>query len=288
MSSMAVTWLVEISGGGVKVSSIPLGLAVLAGVLAAITSLIGIFFPNTYARETPAWAVQALGQDCANVLVALILLWTSAWVRRRSMRAMLIWFGCLLYFIYAFAIYSFAVHFNTLFPLYVAVLGLSFYAFVGQWVGLDAAEATQSLIDHPHRVGASNLLIAMGALFALLWLAEIVPHVIAHSVPTTLSQSALPTNPVHVLDLGLLLPAMIIVGVLLRRQHPLGLLFGVPLLVFAVTMGLGILCLLALSASKGLPSSAPAAAVVALIVGGSGMYAWLLLRPVRLPSTGRR
>ena len=260
-----------------RVPAVALWLALLAAALAAATSLTGILSPSTYARDTPAWAIQAVGQDYANLPVVLILFWSSALVRKGSVPAFLIWLGCLLYLVYAFAIYAFATHFNRLFLAYVAVLGLSSYAIVCAVVGVDIARVTAGLVDHPHRRGASNLLIAIGILFALLWLAEILPHMIANTVPATLVDTALLTNPVHVIDLGLLLPAMIVVGTQLRRQRPLGLLFAVPLLVFSVTMGLAILALFALSAARGMAVAMPAAIVVALVVVASGVYASLLL-----------
>jgi hypothetical protein len=251
---------------------------VLAAVLATATSLAGILRPGTYVRETSAWAVQAVGEDCANLLVAAVLLGCAAFLRRGSERAPFIWLGCLLYFIYTFAIYAFSVHFNQLFLAYVAVLGASFYAAVGTLAGLDVERATASLRNHPQRKGASNLLIAIGVIFGGLWLSEIVPHVFHDTVPPSLAEAAVPTNPVHVLDLACFLPAMIVSGVLLKKQHPWGLMLAIPLLVFAVTMGLAILTLFALSAAHGLPVAAPAVIVVSVIVVLSLVYSGLLLR----------
>ena len=262
-----------------SVSPAPIALSVLAGVLALITSLAGILSPNTYARELRPWSIQAIGQDWANLLVALALFWAAVCVHKGSWRALLIWLGCLLYFVYAFAIYAFAVHFNPWFLAYVAVLGLSFYAFAGTLASVDVERAATPLRDHPHRTGASTLLIAIAVIFGLLWLSEIVPNLVRNTMPAGLAETGLWTNPVHVLDLGFLLPAMFVVGVLLRRQHPLGLLLAVPLLVFAVTMGIGILVLFALSAMNDLPVSVLGAGIVGAIVILSGWYAWILLWP---------
>jgi len=265
------------------VSPVPVRLAGLAATLATITSLAGIGLPDTYARETAAWALQGVGQDWANLVVVIVLFWSSALMSRGSVPALHVWLGGLLYLIYAFAIYAFAVHFNSLFLIYVAVLGLSFYALVGTLLRLDFASVTGPLMDHPHRKGAGNLLVSIGVLFAILWLAEIVPHLLARTVPASLAETALLTNPVHVLDLACLLPAMILVGILLHRQHPVGLLFAPPLLVFASTMGLGILAIFALSAARHMPVAWPAVVVVSLIVGLSGVYSWLLLRAYGRP-----
>jgi hypothetical protein len=133
---------------GLRVRPGWVALSVLAALVATATSLAGIFRPGTYARETPAWAVQAMGQDCANLLVAVVLLGSAVFLRRGSGRALLIWLGCLLYFIYTFAISAFSVHFNQLFLAYEAVLGASFYATAGTLVELNVAEAGAFLRDH--------------------------------------------------------------------------------------------------------------------------------------------
>jgi len=257
-----------------------LSLSLLAALVAAATSLAGLLWPGAYAHETAAWAVQGVGQDVANLPVVGMLLWSAARLRRHgSLPALSVWLGGLLYFIYAFAIYAFAVHFNALFLAYVAVLGLSFHAFFGTLAGLDLDAAVAPLRDHPSRIGASRLLIGIGVIFACLWLSEDIPHVLRNAPPPSLAETALLTNPVHVLDLAFVLPAMIVAGVLLRRQQRWGLLLAPVLLVFSVTMGVAILALFGLSAARGLPAAAPAAIVVGAIVVLSGWYARRLLRP---------
>ena len=254
-------------------------LSILAAGLSALTSLAGILRgAETYRRETRAWAVQAVGQDIANLLVVALLLVSAVLARKGSLRALLVWIGCLFYLVYAFAIYAFSVHFNAYFLAYVAVLGLSSWALLATFAQLRADEAAAPLREHPHRAGAGVLLIVIGVLFTALWLAEIVPHTLAGTTPAGLTETGLWTNPVHVLDLALLLPAMLVVGVLLRRRNRWGLLLAVPLLVFAVTMGVGILVLFALMAREGLAVVAPAAVVVGAIVVASASYALLLLR----------
>jgi hypothetical protein len=255
-----------------------LALSVLAAVLATATSLAGIFWGATYARETAAWALQGVGQDIANFPVALVLVACAVRLRGSgSLPALCVWLACLLYFIYTFAIYAFAVHFGALFLAYVAVLGLSFHAFAGALAALDKAAVAAPLRDHPVRNGAGNLVIAIGVIFAGLWLAEDVPHVLSNTPPPSLGETGLATNPVHVLDLALVLPAMIVAGVQIKRQRPWGLLLTPVLLVFSVMMGVVILTLFAMSAARGLPVPVPAVAMVAAIVLLSGGYAWRLL-----------
>lgn len=259
-----------------------LGLSLLAAVLATATSLAGMFWAGAYARETADWALQGRGQDVANLPVAIALAWSAARLRGRgSLAALCVWLGSLAYFIYSFAMYAFAVHFGSLFLAYVAVLGLSFHAFVGTLVGLDAGAAAAPLRDHPSRIGASNLLIGIAVAFAGLWLGEDVPHVLANTPPASLTETGLLTNPVHVLDLALVLPALIVIGVQMRRQRPLALLLAPVLLVFTVAVGMAILAMFALYAVRHMPVPVPAVGLIAAIVLASATYAWRLSRAGR-------
>ncbi|MEN6343085.1 MAG: hypothetical protein ABFC89_11075 [Methanospirillum sp.] len=264
----------------VSVRPLWIGTSVLVSVLVTITSLCGILLPQTYARETAAWAVQAVGQDCANLLVVVALLVSTYSVRNHSLRGYLVWLGVCLYLVYAFAIYAFAVHFQFLFLAYVAVLGLSVYTFFGGLMAGRPEALAPALAGNPGARMASALLFVIGVLFAALWLSEIVPNLVAGTVPPSLAETSLPTNPVYVLDLAFLLPGMVITSVLLWRQKYIGYLMAVPLLVFAITMGLGILAAFAVSALGGLPYSVPAGAIIGIIVVLGILVSWLFLRDV--------
>jgi hypothetical protein len=65
-------------------------------------------------------------------------------------------------------------------------------------------------------------LMVVAVLFALLWLSEIVPDLLAGRPSTSATEWNVPTNPVHVLDLAFFLPAACLSGVLLLRRHWLG------------------------------------------------------------------
>ena len=256
------------------------GASALVAALAAAASLCGLLLDSTYARETASWAAQAAGQDTANLLVAALLLVSAAYVRRGSLRAYLAWLGLLLYLVYAFAIYAFAVSFQFLFPVYVAVLGLSFYTLAGGLLSVDPVRTDPALRRNRWARAAALYLFAVGGLFGLLWLAEILPAALSNVPPASLAENGLLTNPVHVLDLAFLLPGMVAAAYLLRRGAFAGRLAAAPFLVFAVTMGLGILAGFWFSAARGLPVPVPAGVLVGAIVAVGAVLAALFLRDV--------
>ncbi len=204
--------------------------------LVACAALGGIFLPSTYARETASWAAQGTGMDWVNLLlVAPALAIAGVLALRGSRRARLVLGGALLYTLYAFLLYTFELHFNSLFLVYCATLGLSFYALLASLLQGDARTWVRDAV--PARVTGVFLLV-LAAGFGLLWLGQIVPALLSGTDPAGLSEIGVFTNPVHVLDLSLLLPAVALTGVSLLRGGVLGLALAPLMLSYTVFMSL--------------------------------------------------
>ena len=217
-------------------------LTVLIAALVLASSGFGILVKGTYSRETSDWASQAQAQDAVNVVAVVVLLVAAYFtVEKWSVRGLLVWAGSLLFLIYGFVIFAFASHYNDLFLLYVATLGASVYAFLGGVLRLDFEEVKRrSAIGGRGRLALSALLLVVAGAFYALWLSEDVPSLLNGTVPASVTTAGLLVNPIHVLDMGLYLPAMVITAVSLRRDGALGHTFTLPLLTFSVLTVLGI------------------------------------------------
>lgn len=264
-----------------KISKSILWLSVIDAFLVLIASISGIFLKNSYARETPSWALQGIAQDIVNLVAVVVLFLAAYFVNKGSIKAFLVWSGVLLYLLYAYVIYAFDIHFNSLFLVYVAILGLSFYALVGGMIHihLDALQASFS-VKTPVRL-VSGFLLVLSIMFYLLWLREEIPALLTGTIPPNLAETNLPTNPVHVLDLGLYLPAMLLTALWLWRRKPLGYLLAGPLLVFCTLMGTAILAIFFVMGSQGMPTSIGVEAFFALIIVVSLILSVLYIRAVR-------
>jgi len=255
--------------------------SVIVSILVATTSLLGIFYEKTYSREAYAWVLQALGQDYANLLVVVILLVSTYFMAKNSLKAYFIWLGTYIYLVYAFFIYAIAIHFQFLFLVYVAILGLSFYTLILGLMAADIEKISKLSLANIKIKLVSGLLMFIGVMFALLWLSEIIPNLLASTIPQVLSDTKLWVNPVHVLDLGFLLPAMILVSVLLWQKKFWGYILAIPLLVFSISMGLGIIAIFIISAINGLPYSLPAGIMVSTIIILSTYFSFLFIRDIK-------
>jgi hypothetical protein len=268
-------------GGTMKISKITLGLTLAIAVLVLIASSAGLFLNSLYARETTSWTVQTFGQDIANLVAAIALFIAVYFVNKGSVKAFLVWIGVLLALLYAYVIYAFDIHFNSLFLVYVAIVGLSFYALVGSMIHIHLDSLQPYFAATTKARPVSVFLMAVAILFALLWLSEDIPALLSGKIPPSVTENGLLTNPVHVLDLGLLLPAMIITGVLLWRRKLLGYLLAIPLLVFSILTGIGILTTFLAMSRKGVPTSVGIEAFIAIIIVVSLVLSVLFLRGVK-------
>lgn len=210
--------------------------APVAVLLAALS--LGGLVTSAYAREAPAWTAQAVGQDWFDLVVAAPWIAVCAvGARRGSVRWTVLLAGAYAYTAYEAVIYAFAIHFNRLFLLYCATLGLSGYALVALAVG---ASAQRGSIDRGAARLVAGFLVVLGVVFAVMWLAEDVPAMLRGEPSPSLRDTGLFTNPVHVIDLAFVLPAHGIAGVLLWRQRPAGALVAPIVLAFGVLMSASI------------------------------------------------
>jgi hypothetical protein len=244
-----------------------LWLSLPIAVLAMTGSIIGITADDRiYGQETATWAAQAVGQDIANLVAFPVLLLLALLAGRGSLRAYLGWIGVLVYSVYTYAIYAFDVHFGPLFLVWVAVFGLSVYALIAGLASIDPALARRRFTDSTPVRTESALLLAVAAVFALLWLSEIVPPMLAGTVPEVLAETGLPTNPVHVLDLALFLPTTVLAGVLLAKRRAWGYVLAPVMLAALVLIGLGIVSLMATLAVRGLNTAPEVGVAIAVLV----------------------
>ena len=212
---------------GVRIRFATAAAAPIALLLAAL-SLGGLVLP-VYAHETPAWTAQAIGQDWFDLVIAAP--WIAICATRRGYRWRVLLAGAYAYTVYELFIYAFAVHFNALFLVYCATLGLAGYALVAQVIELAHGEQRA-----PRFVG--GYLVAIGVAFALLWLAEDVPALLHRTTPASLVETGLLTNPVHVIDLAFVLPAHVIAGILVWKRR--NALFAQIVLAFGILMAASI------------------------------------------------
>jgi hypothetical protein len=259
-------------------TSLWLWLSVGAALLAIAGSIIALSVPSIYAGLTPAFLPQALAQDIANLAVV-----SPAWLilallaLRGSLRAYLLWLGVLAFTVYNYVIYTFSVPFGPLFLLWIAVLGLSLHALIGGVSAMDHKAVQSAYSSRGLITVIAWFLIVTALLFGFLWLSEDVPALLSGSRPASVVDMALPTNPVHILDLAFFLPAVIVTAVMLLKRKPLAFSVAPAFIVFLVLTGIPILLTPVVQAARREAAAwgvvVPIGALTLILLG---LLAWLL------------
>jgi hypothetical protein len=204
-----------------------------------ITSIRGetveIYGKGLYRNDSVSMASQAIAQDVVTVLVGIPLLAASlASARKGRLKGKILLAGTLAYFLYTYASYSFTSMFNDLFLVDVGLMSLSFFAFLLAMMSLDPRILQQSFNAKLPVRTIAGFLIFIAAVIGLMWVGRIEPSFVGSAVPIGLEHYS--TLVIQALDLGFVVPAAILSGLLLLQRRPLGLLLSSILCVKAVTM----------------------------------------------------
>jgi hypothetical protein len=210
-------------------------------VLLLVATLGGLFLPGLY-RDTPSMVIQAHGQDLETLLFALpLLIVAQVFVMGGSERALLAWLGVLAFILYTYIIFAFSAVFNQFFLLYVSIVSLSFFTLLLllRNINIDAIRA--HFDERTPTKAVSIYLMVIAVFFFLAWMKDIVGALFSNQVPAVIIQSGIPTNPVYVLDLGFLLPMLVLTSIWLWQRRAWGYVLGAVFLVMAIALALGIL-----------------------------------------------
>lgn len=188
-----------------------------------------------YARDSISSAAQARGQDLVTLFVGVPILLIGMWsASRGDLRGKMLQAGALGYMLYTYATYSFLCMYNMLFLLYVALFGSSLFAFIMAFRSFGPHEVADALKERYPRRFLSWYLIGMGVLLALMWIARIVPAMIAGKPPIGLEHYT--TLVIQTCDLAVVVPAAITTGVLFHKGNALGATLAAVLFVKLATM----------------------------------------------------
>lgn len=115
--------------------------------------------------------------------------------------------------------------------------------------------------------------IMFAVVFYFLWLYEIILSIFNNETPKSVEETGLITNAVHVLDLSVFLPAVLISGIFLLRRKTIGFIMAPLLLTFFILMNITIAWLVVLMKQRGAGGEYP----VAIAMGVLGLFSLILL-----------
>jgi hypothetical protein len=248
-----VTIFVQTSAPEAVMQSVSIPIVVFSGiiiVLGAVLSLVGILVDNVYEGNSASLIAQGKGQDLVTIMLAVpALIGALVFSIRGSMRAELAVAGLLGYFLYTYFSYAFLLEFNKWFLAYVAAFSCSLFSFVLILVRLTkSAPDSITLPQAPLSAGAILLILLAFALL-FMWLSQLIPAMQGKSVRVIEESGGKPV--IQALDLGIIVPAAIVIAIMAFRQNPGGVVWLTVFLVKGITMALAIVSMTIFMARAG-------------------------------------
>jgi hypothetical protein len=219
---------------------------------------VELYGGGLYTYDSLSAAAQAIAQDWVTLILGIPLLaaalgWEHRAARRNSsagstsgagvLRARFLLTGTLGYFLYTYMSYAFLLWFNPLFLVYVALFSLSLFAFILAFAGTAGFREIETCFSSrfPRKSIAGFTLFLAFFLF-MAWMGRIAPALLNGTAPVGIEHYT--TLVIQVMDLGIIVPAALLSGILLLQRKALGYLLAPVVLVKGFTMSAALVAMI--------------------------------------------
>lgn len=223
-----------------KESSV-LRLSLVLALLVFAACLAGIVDNNLY-RDGEWFRAQYFGQDMVTLLVVLPMLLISArhGLEKNITAWKLIFIASLLYLVYVYAIFVFAAAFSPLYFLHLPIFSLSLFMLISLMGCFFISRRKILLPGKNLRLFSALYLLILAGMLSWLWLSDLLNHAFL-----TGHQSATPDGKplliIYSLDLGVMIPLMLIGVIGLFRNETRGIAWAGIMLTKSFLLGFALL-----------------------------------------------
>jgi hypothetical protein len=190
-----------------------------------------IYGRGIYRHMSVELAPQGIAQDVVTLCVGIPMLIISLLLAERGLiKGRILLAGTLGYFLVTYLFYMTMGMYNEFFLAYVALTGLSFFAFLLALMFLHTGDIGSCFKEGLPVRFLGGFLILNSLAIGALWLGIVVPPLLKGSIPVEVEHYT--TLIVQGMDLGLLLPAAFVTGLLLIFKRPFGYLLAPVYMVF--------------------------------------------------------
>lgn len=228
--------------------------SIIIAILAIIATTSGLFLKGLYKNDTSSITAQMMGQDLITLTIGVPILILSMYlVNRGSFRGRLIWMGTVFYFLYSYVSMSFLASYNQLFLIYVAIFSISLYTFLGELVTIKVDTVKNMFNNGLASKAAGVFLIIIALALASMWVKMIIEGLLTGTAPASLESYT--TMVIQALDLGVLVPAAILGGILLLKNEVWGYIIASIFLIKASLIGTAIISMILFMIQRGVEVS---------------------------------
>ncbi|HCE54832.1 MAG TPA: hypothetical protein DER05_07430 [Lutibacter sp.] len=231
---------------------------------------VKIYGEGVYHHMSSDVAIQGIAQDYVTLLIGIpFLLLALNRFRTQSLKGKFLLAGVLNYTFLTYLFYMNMAMYNSLFLVYVALTGLSFFALVLTLLSVETDQLPDIFNKNTPVKFIGGFLIFNAVSIALLWLGVVVPPLLDKSIVPLAVQHYTTLN-VQAFDLSLFLPISFVAGLLLIRKSKFGYLIAPVYLIFLSMLMIALIAkiiAMALSGVNVIPAIffIPCIAVVAMV-----------------------
>jgi len=236
-------------------------LSILTSILGGIASAVGLFagggggpftFINVHSQTVQMYGsglyqndslmtgAGLRGSDAITLFIFIpLLIWAVFLTGRNSLRGKLLLVCSLTYFLYNSLSMSFSATYNSMFLVYIAMLTTSLFGLILAYLSIDYSSLLQLTREGFPFKGISLFLFISGVILFLLWASDIVINLIQQVIPPLVMSYT--TIVTYVLDLGIIVPSVLLGGFLVVRRNPIGIPLSASMLYLCAAIGISII-----------------------------------------------
>lgn len=221
-----------------------------------------IYGSGIYKDESLSMASQVIAQDYVILILAIPALLVSMVLALKSSKGLLALAGTLGFFLYTYMSYSFTAMYNNLFLVYLLLMSCSLVAFILNCINITAYGLSNCFQEKPKLKFAAIFMLVMATLVGAMWLGRIIPPMFSETTPESVEHYT--TLIIQALDIGIVIPAMIVGGILTLKKNPIGYFLVTLMSIKALTL------LISISAMMiGMANNGVSATIVEIIAFGT-------------------
>jgi hypothetical protein len=197
---------------------------------------VSIYGKGLYQHDSVSMAAQAIAQDYVTLFLGVPLLLLSFYLYRKGLlKGSLLLTGTLGYFLYTYASYSFLSMYNSMFLVYVALMSASFFAFTLMMMSYEINYLPLFFSEKMPVKFLGGFLLFVSFVFGMMWTGKLGFPLMNHTQPPEDIQHYT-TFVIQALDLGIVVPAGLLAGVLLIMRKPFGYLLAPVIIIKEITL----------------------------------------------------
>ena len=196
---------------------------------------VKIYGEGIYKNDSISAVAQGKASDFVTLVLGIPLLISSLYLTTKgSFKGKLMLTGTLGYFLYTYMSYTFLWTYNPLFIVYVIIMAASLYAFILNFMSFEIEKVPSMFNEKLPTKFLGGFQLFVGFAIGMLWLGKIAPSIFIGAIPLGLEHYT--TLVIQGMDLGIIVPAAFLSGILIIKRKPFGYLLSSVIIIKGVTM----------------------------------------------------